>query len=964
MTIAALTNALTGLKTSQRALGVISDNIANANTEGYTRKIADLSSLVYDGRGAGVEIARISRNVDEYLMRDRRDEVSELKEVEVMGRYLERIQDFFGEPADNNSVAALVNKLQTSLEQYELDPEDQFNAKTVVDAAGALGQQLETMYFELQHMRGQADQEIGTRVAEINSLLGQIDTYNVEIVRDVARDMDTGALRDKRDVALNRLAELVDISYYERGGGDVVISTRGGTTLLDVDPLTVSFSTATDLRSEIRYDPDRLPGTATVGTISGIYVGDVQTEMSDITTELRGGEIKGLIDIRDTLIPGLVDELNTLSSTLRDEINRIHNLGTSFPPPNQLTTSVGFFNPNTALNTDEPLTAANFDLGLRDTTGLVPRQEQLLRISVINRGTPISSRGDVVTTNTIDLAEMVNAAGGTATMQDLLNRINTVFNGVVTASFNNGQLTLQANDPNNGLVIDVPENVLRSDPTALVDPTANVATTQIGDVIHFFDDNNALIGSATMTDSNGDGNLTYQEVVDSINAVTGMSARFSMTTAAATSQIEITKDDGQAFTLSYDTGYFAATTAVAPGSGLAALATNTGINHGDTLTTNTGATVTFSNAAAAGALTFEEVIDQINTQLGGVATATLVQQGANYRIRLGNNGTSGFSLAGAGTANAQFTGTPTNMADLGLTGTHTSQAASFNIATTKGFPEADEAVRLYDGADSELATNTLNISIKRESAAAFTAIPGITWNSTLEEIAIAINGMDVDGDLVADFQARVIKEDGYKLQIIDRVSNEVIQFSGDDASVLGFGTDPSEYNDSRGFSHMMGLNDLFVSGDSYSAMQSLNVRSDIAADPTLLAGAQANNSLLTGATGIAAGNNEGAKALSAGFLSSISFNSAGDLPDIETTLSGYATRILSNQALKTSTNKNDVEFREEVVNELEFRIEGISGVNMDEELSNLILFQNAYTAAARVISAAQELMDELVNVTR
>ncbi|MBL8669306.1 MAG: hypothetical protein JNK11_01525, partial [Alphaproteobacteria bacterium] len=59
-----------------------------------------------------------------------------------------------------------------------------------------------------------------------------------------------------------------------------------------------------------------------------------------------------------------------------------------------------------------------------------------------------------------------------------------------------------------------------------------------------------------------------------------------------------------------------------------------------------------------------------------------------------------------------------------------------------------------------------------------------------------------------------------------------------------------------------------------------------------------------------------------------------------------------------------VSFRDNVVNELENRIEGISGVNIDEELSNLILYQNAFTAAARVITASQEILDDLVGMVR
>lgn len=1010
MTLAALSNAITGLKASQRALGVISDNIANANTEGYTRKVADLSSLVYDGQGSGVEVARISRSVDEYMMRDRRDEVSELKEVEIMGRYLEEIQDFFGEPADNNSISSRVNALQTALEEYAVNPEDSFNQKQVLTTIETLGTELENMYFELEHMRGQADDEIATRVSEINSLLEQIDTYNVEIVRDVAKDQDTGALRDKRDVALNRLAELIDISYFERGDGDVVISTRGGTTLLDVDPVEVNFSTATDLRSEIAYDPDRLPSTSTVGTISGIYVGDTQSEDTDITQELRGGEIKGLIEIRDELIPSLEAELNSLVTTLRDELNRVHNENTAFPPPNTLNGQVNFYKYDATTTggvttySQSVMLASEFNIAIPDTTASTPPLEQLLRITVVDRENSstgdkgdvvLDSTGSAVTSNTFDLSEIAATAGVPLTMDELITRINDVMGSVLTASYSDatGRLQIKANDSDHGIIIDTPENVVRSDPTNVIDPTdtTEFSNLQFGDKIQFVDtDSNDVIGTATITDVDNDGTLSLDDILQSINGtvdgttpgvvipgVDGITATFSYQSSTA-GQLEFTRDDGTEFyiqtigvleSVSLTDGTYVDPTAATPTitTGLQALQALTAIQAGDTLSltvNGTARTVTFTAGADPTYLDVEEVIDQINDQIGSFVTADLVKRApvagsTSYEVTLEAADGSAITLTGTtGGAGTFFAGATNDMSDLHVDSASapSSQAVSFNFATTKGFPEADEALMLYDGVDSELSTNALDLTIETDSQGTLD-IAGLTWGSSLLEVAEAI-------EAAGDFQVRIIMEDGYKLQIVDTGNNETITFGGDDASLLGFGDTPSEYNDSRGFSHMFGLNDLLVTGDSYSAFQSLEVRSDIQEDPTLLAGAQANNSLVAGTTGVAAGSNAGAQALSESFLTSQSFNSSGDLPDMDATFSSYATRILSNQALKTSMNQDEIEFREEVVNELEFRIEGISGVNIDEELSNLILFQNAYSASARVISAAQEIMDELINITR
>ena len=69
----ALYNAVTGLQLNQRALDITSQNVANVNTEGYSRKIIEQQAMVIDGQGAGVKIAAITRRVDEFLLKDMRE---------------------------------------------------------------------------------------------------------------------------------------------------------------------------------------------------------------------------------------------------------------------------------------------------------------------------------------------------------------------------------------------------------------------------------------------------------------------------------------------------------------------------------------------------------------------------------------------------------------------------------------------------------------------------------------------------------------------------------------------------------------------------------------------------------------------------------------------------------------------------------------------------------------------------
>ncbi|MCI5050032.1 MAG: flagellar basal body protein, partial [Rickettsiales bacterium] len=100
----ALSNALSGLEVSQNALSTTSNNIANANTEGYSRQIVDQSAVTINDIGNGVQVADISRRVDVYLERTISSEIYKLGYNEVVDDYYDRMQILYGEPGANKSI--------------------------------------------------------------------------------------------------------------------------------------------------------------------------------------------------------------------------------------------------------------------------------------------------------------------------------------------------------------------------------------------------------------------------------------------------------------------------------------------------------------------------------------------------------------------------------------------------------------------------------------------------------------------------------------------------------------------------------------------------------------------------------------------------------------------------------------------------------------------------------------------
>ncbi|MEX2617782.1 MAG: flagellar hook-associated protein FlgK [Alphaproteobacteria bacterium] len=417
----ALQTALTGIQSSQLALQVNANNIANANTEGFSRKQVELSPRRLDGLGAGVDTVDITRTVNQFLINQVRDQGGKLAAISAREQFLTQIQGFLGTPDSNDTFASGLTRMSNNFESLALAPESDAARFTAVNEARRLMSQFTQLATGIQTLRAEADQSITAAVNTVNQQLEFVDNLNAKIAQAVATSEPDGELRDQRDVAIGKIAELLDIRTFEGGNGKVSIFTGGGRTILSEGTLfTLTHTSAAQTDAGTAFVQ---PGDANYpGGIDGIYVGapDRVTGANDITTQITQGEIKGLIDIRDNILPNLQKELDRLTSVLAAQINSIHNQGTAFPPPATLTGT------HTMAATDA-----------FSGTGTV-------RIAVLDQAT-----GDIVEFTDINLAGL----GATATVGDVVNAINAGLTGTPASINASGQFVIQAQAANQGISI-------------------------------------------------------------------------------------------------------------------------------------------------------------------------------------------------------------------------------------------------------------------------------------------------------------------------------------------------------------------------------------------------------------------------------------------------------------------------------------------------------------------------------
>ncbi len=317
----ALRTAQSGLLVNQQTLNVVANNIANVNTEGYSRRKVFNESQVVNGIGVGVRMSEIRRDVDEGLMKSIRIELGELHAMSVKDNFLSRTQDMFGSPGGDSSIAHLLEEFVSSIETLTLSPEKSVNSSEVIRRAQDVIYKFQDMSSTIQELRSEADKRLAEKVTEMNNVIQTIDQLNNDIVFNNARGHDVTDLRDQRDNSLDLMAKYIDLRYFLRTDGDVVVFSSGGRTLVDTIPPAITHTAVSSMAST---------STHSEGDIAGIYVGNPEPR-NDITNELVQGELKGLVELRDKTLPNMQAQLDELAAQLRDTINQEHNRGVSFP---------------------------------------------------------------------------------------------------------------------------------------------------------------------------------------------------------------------------------------------------------------------------------------------------------------------------------------------------------------------------------------------------------------------------------------------------------------------------------------------------------------------------------------------------------------------------------------------------------------------------------------------------------
>ncbi|MEO1656248.1 MAG: flagellar hook-associated protein FlgK [Pseudomonadota bacterium] len=300
----ALNTAKTGLFSTQRQVSGASENIANANTPGYVRKEARVSSLSADGFGTGVTSDVVRSQVDSILLRDLRLEAANLATYDVRALSAARVGDVIGTPEEERSLAAAFTDLENQFQALSGSPESQILQREVYYSAANLVQRFGDAEDAIQSARLEADNKIAEGVDIVNEALSSIEGLNGSISEGIASGEDVSGLLDERDRQIDAIAEQIGIRTFTRSDGEVVITTTEGVTLLDGQA------------RELQFTPSATITAATPpGLLSGLTVDgfDIAPSPPAGTQDLRTGSIAGYFFARDTDLVQYQERIDALA---------------------------------------------------------------------------------------------------------------------------------------------------------------------------------------------------------------------------------------------------------------------------------------------------------------------------------------------------------------------------------------------------------------------------------------------------------------------------------------------------------------------------------------------------------------------------------------------------------------------------------------------------------------------------
>ena len=422
-TISSAFNVISGaLDADQSALNVVANNVANANTTGYTEEVPNwqqnqpivIKAVSY---GAGVTETGAT-SVRDRVLTERLDQQQQL--ASASGSRLQALNtlqalftpDTGSTTATAGDIGSDITGFFSSFSSLEANPTDNALRQDVLSTAGTLAGDVSNAAASLNAQRSALDQEATGVTSQVNALTGSIAQLNLQI-QSASPNADAGTLEDQRQQDIGQLSKLIGINQVTTENNGLSITTTSGQML-------VSEGSSVQL------------STGMVGGVSDFFAGS-----TNITSQLAtgGGSLGGYLTARDQDIPNALTSLDQLAYGVSTQVNTLNSSGTSlsgtagniFSAPVQQAGSASTM--SVVMTDPDQIAAAGSGQGTGDNSNAIS-MAALANRSIVNGQTPSNYYSNFITTlgSTVSQVQTENTAQTASVTQ--LQTQNDALSGV------------------------------------------------------------------------------------------------------------------------------------------------------------------------------------------------------------------------------------------------------------------------------------------------------------------------------------------------------------------------------------------------------------------------------------------------------------------------------------------------------------------------------------------------------
>jgi flagellar hook-associated protein 1 FlgK len=389
--------ALQSLLAQQGAMGVVANNIANANTPGYSREIPILEENppTLSGNtmvGTGVNMSNVESVRDNILNLRIQQETSQQSSLGSYVNSMNQVQALFNE-TKGTGLQTYLSNFFNSFQSLATDPTNSALRQATLTAGQDLAGAMSQTSRNLSTIQQGLDQSVVQTVQQVNQLTNQIAGLNQQIQSISNVGQNPGSLEDQRDEDLSNLSNLIDTAVNYGDNGTVTVTTANGALLVagnQSEALTTQLNSSTGMN-------------------------DVLAQGTDITSSIAGGQLQGLINARDTGIPSAQSSLDNLAAGLTSAVNKQQNQGYDLTGAS----GTNFFKPFTSSTPGANAgAAANMSVALTD----------LSQIAASSDGT-VGDSGNATALANLQNATVVSGQTAGNYYSDLIDQVgNTVSN--------------------------------------------------------------------------------------------------------------------------------------------------------------------------------------------------------------------------------------------------------------------------------------------------------------------------------------------------------------------------------------------------------------------------------------------------------------------------------------------------------------------------------------------------------